>query len=225
MSIALAEMVLMLQSDVIARDSVPTDEQYQRCIRQAVSDYGRRNSREKLWELSVVSGTAEYALPDDFIQIIRWEVAGLQTLYPSEGTIVTSDGLIPTSSDWEESTYISEGELIFHPTPTYSGDRDVWYSAGFYLDPTDNSYAELTDSDVDILMHKARALALELQANKASQEAWQYQIGDERVNKEKLADSLRAAAKLANEEYEAAVKSSSGMAAIGMRARYDSMGR
>jgi len=40
----LASLVTRLSSEVPARDDTPTSEQYQNCVKDAVSDYGRRKS-------------------------------------------------------------------------------------------------------------------------------------------------------------------------------------
>jgi hypothetical protein len=59
-----------------------------------------------------------------------------------------------------------------------------------------------------------------LQANKAAQEAWSYQIGDERVSKEKLAAELRAQAQAAEQNFLDQVAGAGAGGTIGLRADY-----
>jgi hypothetical protein len=217
------ELIEQLKSDVPARNSIPGDEQYRKCIEDAVADYSRRKPRRKVTTLTIVSGTASYDLPKDFVHLIR---ITQPAEYADSGVIISSEGLVPVGSkDWEEHHTIAAGadgimELTIYPTPTYSTTRDVWYGAGHVLDAS-NEYAEMTWRDSDIITYKARAIALELQANKAAQEAWQYSIGDERVSKEKLAAELRAQADAQLSRYNSALEAMPA----GVRSRYDSLGR
>lgn len=223
MTIALTTLVTQLQADVPARNSIPSATQYEQCIKDAVADYSRRKPRRKVTTLTVVSGTASYDLPEDFVRLIR---ISQPAEYADSGVIISSDGLVPVGSkDWEEHHTIAAGadgimKITIYPTPTYSTTRDLWYSAGHVLNGSDE-YAEMTWRDSDVIMYKARALALELQANKAAQEAWQYSIGDERVGKEKLAAELRAQADTQLSCYNSALEATPA----GMQSRFDSLGR
>jgi len=215
---ALVELIARLQADVPARDDVPGEAQYRQCVVDAVADYSRVAARRKVVELEIVSGTATYDLPADFQRLIRVEWPG----DAASGVLLTSDGIVPVGSSFEEQYYVEGGQIVFWPTPTYNATRDLWYSAGFAL--IDGQYVGMGQADEATLMHRARALALRLQANKAAHEAWQYAIGDERVNKEKLAAELRAAADAEDRQYEAALAEDSS-APFGMRSRYDRLGR
>jgi len=74
---------------------------------------------------------------------------------------------------------------------------------------------------VGVLILLAQAKALMLQANRVSHDAWQYTLGDERVNKEKLATSLREQAKALDARYrEEAANMGGGGGAHGLRATY-----
>jgi len=217
MSIALADLVTRLQSDVPARDSVPSVTQYENCVTEAVADYARRNSLERITTISVVSGTADYDLPDDFLRMIVFEGP-----LSYESVIIGDEGLIPMRGavEWEEHVTIRAGTLTITPTPTYSQDRDLQYAAGYVLNDSDE-YVYLTDEDVGVLMLLAQAKALMLQANVTAHQAWQYAIGDERVNKEKLATALREQAGRLEEQYQEEVENlGGGGKALGMRAIY-----
>jgi hypothetical protein len=217
MSIALSALVSRLQADVPARNGVPSSAQYGQAVKDAVADYTSRRPLRKLTTLSIVSGTATYDLPDDFQKVIR-----LESLLSQDGVIHSCDGLIPVSATYEENYYIVAGQITFDPTPQYTVSRDLWYAAKHTLDGSDE-YPDMSEDDAGVLLLKAQARCLALQANKAAQEAWQYAIGDERVNKEKLAESLRNQAKALEQEYKEAVKTSVGP--IGMRASYNSVGQ
>ena len=220
MSVSQAELIVRLQTDVPARDGVPSAEQYGYNVEDAVRDYSRRRPRTKVTTLSIVSDIASYDLPAEFIRLIR--IASPAIVASDDGGIlITSEGLVPFSADWREHYTIANSKISFHPTPSYSTTRDLWYAAGHVLAGAD--YAEMGADDVEILLHRARSLALELQASKAAQEAWQYAIGDERVSKERLAAELRAAAELAEARYQRALDRAIGPA--GVRSRYDSLGR
>lgn len=226
MGTKLGFLVERLKNDVPARNSVPSDVQYDQVIRDAVADYSRRRPRKKHTSLSIVSGTASYDLPTDFVQLIRL-ASPVTYVSGDQGVLVTSDGLVPLSSDWQEEHYVAPGsdgvmELTFYPTPTYSTTRIVWYAAGHALNASDE-YPNMVDDDVEVLMHRARSLALELQAGVAAREAWQYAIGDERVAKEKLASEMRAAADAAEKRYQAAL--AGGIGPVGVRSRFDQLGR
>jgi hypothetical protein len=215
----LADLVARLSNDVPARDDVPSSEQYENCVTEAVADYSRRNPMRKLVEISVASGTADYDLPDDFLRLILFEMAAQY-----DDVIVSDEGLIPMNADHEERVTIAGLTLTIHPTPTYSQDRDLWYAAGHVLE--DGEYADLLESDVAVIMLFSQARALMLQANKAAAEAWQYAIGDERVNKERLAASLREQATALEARYREEVATlGGGGSPLGMRANYSAAER
>lgn len=216
MTVPLALLIAQLQDDVPARNGVPAENQYERCVRNAVADYGRRNPLRKLTTLAIVSGTASYSLPSDFLRVIT-----LESLTSPDGVIISGTGLIPVSATFKERYYITGTTITFDPTPTYTVSRDLWYAATYVLDSS-SEYADMTQAVADTAMLKAQSLALHLQASKAAQEAWQYAIGDERVSKERLSEALAKEAKALDAEYQAAVAAAIGP--VGMRADYSSLG-
>lgn len=214
MAIDLETLTNRLAADVPARDGIPSADQYERCVTDAVADWSRRNSMERYVTISVVSGTATYTLPTDFLRVIR-----LVALGGVSDTVVTGGGaLIPVPAGFSESYTIAGQTITFVPTPTYTLERELWYAAGHVLD--DDEYPYLTDDDVAVLMLLAQSKAIMLQANAASLQSYQYAFGDERVSKEKLADSLRAQAKELETQYREAATRAGGGQALGMRATY-----
>ena len=209
MSVALTYLVTRLQADVPARNNVPSGDQYIQAVKDAVDDYSNRNPRRKRTTLAMVSGTDTYDLPADFVRAIT-----LNPMLATEGVLVTDNGLIPVSASYEEEYTIAGGQITFYPTPGYTTSRYLWYAAGHVLDDADN-YPEMTRDEARVIHLKAQSIALQMQANKTAQEAWQYAIGDERVSKEKLADSLGKQASQMQQDYLAAVEEQVGP--VGMR--------
>jgi len=215
MPISLEILITRLQSDVPARSGVPDSGQYEQAVRDAVGDFNQRAPMQKVAVLSVVSGAAAYSLPADFVRVIS-----LQSLTEPGSVIVSGSGLIPTSAAFRERYTIAGLTITFYPTPTYTLARELWYAAGHVLD-IDDAYPNMTPDVASSVILKAQAIALMLQANKAAQEAWSYQIGDERVSKEKLAAELRAQAQAAEARYlQKAASGGAGASTIGLRADY-----
>lgn len=212
MSISLNELTDRLAADVAARDSIPSAEQYRRLVIAAVTDFGQRAGRYKIATLSIVSGTATYALPTDFVRLTQ-----LESLQYPDNLMITGAGLTPLPQSFQERHTIAGGQITFYPTPSYSITRYLHYQAGWVLDAGDN-YDELEEGHAEILLQHAASKALTLQANHYAAQAWQYQVGDERVSKEKLAEALRAQSKAVNEAYVAAITTYNS--SYGSRASY-----
>ena len=218
MAVSLATLRTRLESDVPARGGIPGDEQYERAVRDAVADYGRRNPLRKLTTLSIVSGTATYDLPDDFLRVIT-----LESLTSPDGVIISAEGLIPVSATYSERYYITGTQITFDPTPTFTVSRDLWYAATYVLDDS-YEYADMTEADAGIVLLKARALAKRMQADGVTAgDIIEYQVGDARVKRADLGKSLSSAAVTLEQEYLAAVAAAIGP--VGMRADYNRLGR
>lgn len=209
---SLSALRLKLMELVSARAQTPNFRQYTLAIMDAVADYSERKPLEKTALLSIVSGAASYDLPADFLRLISLESAAA-----ADGTLVTDAGLIPVSDTFKEYYTIAGGRITFVPTPQYTTTKRLWYGAAYLLD-ADEAYADLGREGERLVMLKAQAIALQIQANKAAQEAWQYAIGDERVNKEKLAEALAKRAREMSDEYEAVIEKQAGQ--VGLRSYY-----
>lgn len=219
MGIALDDLVTRLQADVPARGGVPSTAQYEYAVKDAVGDYARRRPMTLITTLSVVSGTATYNLPADFLFVIK-----LDDFTALDGIIHTATGIVPLSSDWNERYTVNGRTLTFTPTPSYTLARTLRYAAGHVLDG-DEEYPYLTDEDVGILLLKAQASALRKQAlasvTATTGEITEYAIGDEKVKKSSPSESLRATAAALEAEYLEQVQRAVGPQ--GSRARYDSL--
>lgn len=214
----LDKMIARLQSDVAAHDGVPSDTQYEDAVEDAVDDFNGLAPMTRVVTISIVAGTAEYALPADFVRLITF-----QSPVSPDGVISSAAGLIPLSATFDEIYTIAGLTITLSPTPTYTLARDMQYAAGHVLNDSDE-YLYMTRAVAKAVNHKAQARALRLKANDAAQKAWQYTEGDERVNKEKLSAALLEQAEAAETEFKAAVAAagSGGGAATGMRATYTS---
>lgn len=192
MSIPLFDLVTRLELDVPAQDSTPTDAQYVFAVKDAVSAFGRKAGRKKLFEMNVVSGTASYALPADFLKVIL--LRPITETY--DGVIVNGQGVIPLDTGVINDQYTIEGSnIVLHPTPTYSLTRNLWYKAGYALTADDDTgdpvYADMTEEVADIILLKAQAAAWRAIGGKvSSSQAWKYQIGDVTIDKTNLGKSL-----------------------------------
>lgn len=154
----LAALVNQLMIDVPAVNDVPSSAQYEQAVINAVQDFSRRCGRIKYGELNIVSGTATYDLAADFQDLIS-----LESLAGADGVIISDNGIIPISADWEERYSIVNGEITFVPTPTYTLTRDYAYKTRWILTGVGDSreYADLGDAEAQIILIRARQLALE----------------------------------------------------------------
>ena len=208
MSVLLSELVNELTADVPAREGVPSADQYERMIKEAVRDFGRRAGRVKRSTLDIVSGMATYDLPEDFLKMIK-----LYGLVAPDGIMNTPEGLVPVSDGFRERYTILDGQITFYPTPAYTLTRHFSYKAGWTLtadgDYTE-AYEELTEEEAEICLLKAKSLALELQANTAAGDGWRYQIGDEMVDKSGQQSAYKVRLETAENAYLRAVEAYNG---------------
>jgi len=200
MAINLQTLVSLVQNLVPARDGVPDNAGYEQAVQAAVMDCNRRCPGLAFGTLALVAGVAGYALPADCLKIVR--------LSPADGyyagLLVTADGLAPVSSAsilprWT----VQDGRLVFQTAPVMNCRVDLVYQSGHVL--VEGGYPHMDGETVQLVALKAQAEALMMQANRLAAEAWQYQIGQERVSKEKLAAEVRAQAQAQEERYVQAV--------------------
>lgn len=177
----LAVLVAELQSEVPAVNSVPTSTQYAQAVKDAVADFSRRCGIGKWAQLVIVRGTAAYALPADFLSMIS-----LASLTGVDGVLISSTGIIPLAADFSEEYSILNKQITFTPTPTYSMTRDYKYKAGWVLtgDTGSETYATMGDDEKQIVMIKAKGMAMQKLANSlASGGGMKYSFGAVSVDK------------------------------------------
>lgn len=217
MSTQLSDLIEKLQSQVPARNNVPDDQQYRQAVIDAVDDFSLRASREKITTLQIVSGTASYDLPADFVKLIK-----LGGIACGDGVLNTNAGLIPLStSTFAERITISNKVLTITPTPAYSMERQLRYAAGWALteggDPDysdDDIYEDMGPTEARIVLLKAQADCSSLQVNKQSGGILRYSIGDESFDKSSGVESLMKSVESLESRYLAAVDKYNGSLTI-----------
>lgn len=200
-----AQLISQLQADVPQLNGWPAEAQYAQAVTDAIADLGRRLPRQAWTTIEIVSGTASYALPADFLRAISFSTPVYQ-----EGVIIGDDGLIPVGARPRERWQIAAGQITITPTPAASSSRELRYAALDALGDDDDTYATLDDVRAGLAMLKARAIVLGLQAAKAARDAWVSELGPEKVDKTKQAPELRAAAAMYEAQYNQALASQAG---------------
>lgn len=184
MTKALADLISELQEDVPAVDGLPSDAQYERAIKDAISEFSRRCGVKKNGTIDIVAGTANYVLPDDFMSLIEID----DPYDPEHQVVITATGIIPFSelSPFEEELTIRNGILTIFPTPGYSMTRYLEYKAGWILD-ANNEY-DLTEDEARIVMLKAKSICFEKLANAGIATGFRYTVGNMTVDKSGVSD-------------------------------------
>jgi len=190
----LADLKTLLQSEVPAVDSVPTSAQYEQAVKDAVLDFSRRCGLTKISTLAIVSGTATYDLPADFLKMIS-----LDALVGVDGVIVSQGGLIPLSKDFEEEWTIANKQITFLPTPAYSMTRYFKYKAGWVA--TSGDYTTLGEDEAQIVLLKAKAIALSKISNAQSGDSIKYSFGAVSEDLGGMSDSSRKDSEAVDKEY------------------------
>lgn len=190
-----------------------TTDQLAAAVKRAVKAFSKKTSMQRRHTLNIISGTASYALPDDFLGLIRFE----STLTADGVYVQPGGGLIPLSSGGLPGQYEITGKTItFLPTPAYAATFYLWYRAGHVL--TGGQYPYLTDDVEDIILTKAQAEALRLVNAGAVGDNWKYQFGDVMIDKSNLNNSIQAVITSLNGEFDQLIRDYVGP--IGMRATY-----
>lgn len=214
MSITLASLVARLQADVPQQFGVvPSTAQYSQAVEDAVADLGLRASTPLRIDFAIVAGTASYALPADFVKLIRLSSIGAAV----GDVLITDSGLVPFSESYREQVTVFGSSLTIYPTPTQSATRSLYYAAGYVL--AAGAYANLTAERATVAMLAARATCLELIAMAAKSDALRTQGGSDSVDTTQRAAQLRQTAAQLRQQYESWIgrlNSSSGGLSSGM---------
>lgn len=158
--------------------------------------------------LAIVSGTASYDLPADFLFLIE-----LPALVSSDNVLLSDGGIIPLATAWEERWYVEGDQIRFEPTPVYTLTRTLRYAARYVL--VDGVYARLSENGARLALLYAKYLALQAKAAAAGESGWRYKIGDEEVDKSRLGQALLEQTRGALDAYAAAVKQLRGYGKVG----------
>lgn len=212
MTITLLDMVARLEQVVPANNGVPAD--YEKLATDAVWQLSQDAPLMKRGSIVIVAGTAAYDLPADFLRMVDFPELSTRTV---GDVMLTGNGIVPLSVDFEEEYSIGDGQITFDPTPTYSMTRKFRYAAFYAL--SDGSYTALDENMARIALMYAQYLAVTEQASKLISGAWKYTIGDEQVDKSRLGDQFTAQTKALLEQYQHALASLS-KGAFGVTAAY-----
>lgn len=204
MSQSLSTLTSQLQGLVAPRNSVPSSAQYTDAITGAIADLSRRAPLTRFATLAVVAGQASYALPADFLRIIS-----LPSLQTPSGVIIGAQ-LIPFGPAFTERWAVAGHTLTFTPTPQYTLSRTLTYAAAYARSNDGTTYPDLTDDRAALVLLKAQATALLIQANRAALDGWKYTIDDETVDKTAVPAALQKQAALLQAQYDAALTALSG---------------
>jgi len=205
----LSDLVERLAEDVPAEDGVPSVTQYQNAVREAVRDFSERCGLEQIGTLSIVSGTATYSLPDDFVKLIK-----LQS-FAGEGVLHSAEGLIPLSSTWCEKHTIRNGQITFYPIPRYTMAREfsykaAWIGTAIEGDSGDEDFETLGEREARIVLLKAQAIGLTKQANAQSATSIKYSFGAVSEDLGGSSDSTRKNSNDLEREYDKACETYNG---------------
>lgn len=209
MTVALSDLTARLTAAVPARDGVPAD--YEQLVKDAVYQLSSDVPLVKEGTISVVSGTASYTLPSDFLFLIA-----LESPVKGNGVIIAAEGIVPLSDGFTERYTVAGDTITFSPTPAYTMDRTLRYAAFHLLEGAD-SYPTLNQNSARIALLYARYLALTEQASAVAGDGWRYQIGDEMVDKTRQGTGMQAQAEALLSQYQVAVRQQKGH---GSRVRY-----
>lgn len=205
-------MVSRLEQAVPVNNGVPAD--YGALVREAVWQLSSDAPPTKTGTLAIVPGTATYTLPADFLRMI--DLPGMNSRTYGD-VLLSGEGIVPLSVDFEEDHWVADGQITFDPVPTYSLTRRFRYAAFYRL--ADEDFVGLDENRGRIALLYAQYLAVTEQANKSISGAWKYTIGDESVDKSRMGDQFASQAKALLEQYQQALASLS-KGAFGMTATY-----
>lgn len=198
----LDDLVTRLQEDCPADEGVPSAEQYERAVKNAVADFGERAGRVKRATLQIVTGTASYDLPEDFLKMVK-----MLGLCSEDGVLITPQGLIPVTPGYREEYRVNGLTITFYPTPAYSVAREYRYKAGWALsvDSLEGEfYDDLTEREAGIVLLLAQSLATSKQLN-ALGGGFAYRQGDVSVDTTNQAQGLSSRVDALKRDYLEAV--------------------
>jgi hypothetical protein len=199
----LAALVTLLQQEVPAVDGVPSSDQYTQAVKDAVMEFSHHCGLIKISSLSIVSGTATYSLPADFVRMIT-----IDALVGVDGVIVGQNGLIPLSKDFEEERTIINKQITFYPTPGYSMTRYYKYKMAWVA--TAGDYTGMGEHEARIVILKAKAIAFGKQANASAGSSLKYSFGAVSEDLDGGSESSASSASDAEKEFLAACEKYNG---------------
>lgn len=204
----LSELVERLAEDVPAEDGVPSVTQYQNAVRDAIRDFSERCGLEQVSTIQIVSGTATYDLPSDFVSLISFP-----KFASFGGVIHTEEGMIPIGDAtlWVERHSIRNGQITLFPVPRYRLLRQIRYKAAWIAtaiegDSGDEDFETLGEREARIVLLKAKSIAMNKLSNAQAGSAIKYSFGAVSEELDGGAESTQSTAELMENEYLEACK-------------------
>lgn len=209
MAVAFSDLVAQLQALVqVDASGRPTTEQYQHAVRSAVAAFSHDDGLIKSATLSIVAGTSQYALPADFIRLIRMEA-----LLSGKTFVQPGGKLLPLNVNTLNERYVINGqELVIVPTPEYSVDRVYFYKAAHVPDGSDE-YPYMGDAERALVMLLACAEIVRLVSVTDPGATLRYTFGDVTVDRTGQASSHAQVMGLYENEYKRRLASYRGLRA------------
>ena len=198
MTVTVTGLAERLQQVVPQRNGAPAD--YAELVKAAVWQLSADAPMQRQTSLAITPGVDTYALPGDFLAVIA-----LSAIYSSNGVIVGDGRLVAVRDGFEERYYIAGTSITFEPTPAYTATRALRYAAA-HIPDENGSYQRMSENGVRIALLYAQYLALIEQATAVAGDGWSYKIGDESVDKSRLAASVQAQATAVLAAYQNAVR-------------------
>ncbi len=217
MRMLLSDLVAQLELDVPAEDGVPSEVQYENAVKDAIRDFSEQCGLVQVGTLNIVSGTATYDLPADFLRLIKlYSLGGSGVMFGANSQI------IPLNADFCEKHTIRNGQITFYPIPRYTMARDFTYKAAWIgtdieadgSEAADIDYETLGDREARIVLLKAKAIAKTKQANAQASTSIKYSFGAVSEDLSGATDASKKDAKSFEDEYEAACEKYNGQ--VGM---------
>ena len=204
----LSQLVARLMADVPSEDGVPSEEQYEQAVKDAVLDFSERCGLIKVATISVVPNTSTYELPADFLSLIS--MPALYSPYP-DSVIHTIEGLIPIPDPDRyppETHQISGLNIVFIPTPRYTLSRVIRYKAAWVssVDDYDEDYETMTEREARIILLKAQSIAMNKLSNAQAGNAIDYSFGAVSEKLDGGSSSTKSTADVIDSEYLEACK-------------------
>jgi hypothetical protein len=229
MSVSQSSLISRLAALIPTRDGIPTSSQQQQAIVDAVAALSSRLPMTKQTTLTLTAGTSSYSLPSDFLFLIRLQYPDASRVpyryngYDCSSAYSTSAGLVAVAPYRRitRDDYTIVGQTItFTPPALQAGDYTLRYGAAHVLEGDGDTYADMDEAFAAVVVLKAQADVLRLQAAQAAQDAdvTGYEQGDVSIELDgsKGNKALLTQAGALDSEYERRVMHMQG--AQGMRA-------
>lgn len=219
MGISVASITASVKSKTQQFNNIPNPEQLLDAINTAISEVSDRSPFLAETDISVVSGTQDYALPSDFQSIYEFPIYDATT-----GGYIVGNALYSGSSR-SETVSIIGGMLRITPTPSYTQTRKLQYFARYTGEVSGDTivYSELTDKHMYAIVWRAVAIIAQMKADKAAEQAWIQQNEDTRIDMSKKYRAFMDEADFASRQFEDVMSriTSGNSSAYGTKSKID----